>query len=259
MGNPRGSGLHRAATVCAALIILWPFASGARADEVQVAVAANFAAPMQQIAVQFARDTGHQARIITGATGQLYAQIRNGAPFEVLLSADSETPLRIEQEGLSVPGARFTYATGKLVLFSARPGFVDSDGRVLREGAFQHLALANPKTAPYGAAAVETLKALGLWEALQPKLVEGQSITQTFEFTATGNAELGFVALSQVEVPGKPATGSWWIVPARLYAPIRQEAVLLKKGEDRPAARALFEYLRTAKVRGLIHAYGYED
>jgi len=257
MRNTLLSRLRRAAAGLGACAVLWLLAQGTRAEEVQVAVAANFAAPMREIAARFARDTGHEARIVTGATGQLYAQIRNGAPFEVFLSADAATPLKLEQEGSSIAGERFTYAVGKLVLFSARPGFVDGQGKVLGGGAFEHLALANPKTAPYGAAAVEALQAMGLWEALRPKIVEGQSITQTFEFVATGNAELGFVALSQVQAPGKPAAGSWWLVPAGLYQPIRQDAVLLKKGAARPAARALMDYLRSEPVRAIIRSYGY--
>jgi molybdate transport system substrate-binding protein len=229
----------------------------ARAGEVQVAVAANFAAPMQKIAAGFAQDTGHKAVVIIGATGQLYAQIKNGAPFEVLLAADAQTPKRLEDEGQTVPGQRFTYAIGKLVLFSAMPGFVDSNGAVLNKGAFQHVALANTKTAPYGAAGQEALKALGLWEAIEPKIVQGESIAQAFQFVISGNAELGFVAMSQVAPPDQTVPGSWWEVPQKLYGPIRQDAVLLKKGEGQPAAVALMNYLRSDKAKALIRAYGY--
>jgi molybdate transport system substrate-binding protein len=231
---------------------------GAWAGEVQVAVAANFAGPFQKIAADFAVDTGHKALSITGSTGKFYTQIKEGAPFELLLAADDETPKRLEDEGLSVKGQRFTYAKGKLVLWSAQPGLVDNQGEVLRKGAFTRLALANPKVAPYGAAGVETLKALGLFDAIAPKLVQGESIAQAYQFVATGNVELGFVALSQVAPPDRPATGSWWVVPGKLYTPLLQDAVLLKKGEQNAAAQALMSYLRSDKARAVIKSYGYE-
>jgi molybdate transport system substrate-binding protein len=240
------------------LVIAWVFyLSTASAAEVKVAVAANFAAPLQQIAAAFARDTGHSATIMSGATGALYAQIANGAPDDVFLSADAATPDRLASEGLAVPSSRFTYALGKLVLWSAQPGFVDAAGFVLRQGRFNHLAIANPKVAPYGAAAVETLAALGLSAALAPKLLTGESIAQAAQFVATGNAELGFVALSQVAPPGQPTVGSYWLVPAKLYTPIRQVAVLLQRGAANPAARALCEYLKSAGARKIISDYGY--
>ncbi len=255
--GPRGDRallrVARWATALAALLLL----ASARAGDVKVAVAANFAAPMQKIAAAFAQDTGHRAVVIIGATGQLYAQIRNGAPFEVLLAADAQTPRKLEDENLTVLGARFTYAIGKLVLYSARPGFVDSYGNVLRQGAFEHIALANTQTAPYGAAGQETLKAMGLWQAVQPKIVQGESIAQAFQFVTTGNAELGFVAMSQVAPPDQTVAGSWWEVPQAYYHPLRQDAVLLKKGAGQPAAAALMEYLRSEKARAVIRAYGY--
>jgi len=229
----------------------------AKADEVQVAVAANFAAPMQRIAAEFASDTKHHAVVVAGATGTLYAQIHSGGPFEVLLAADVTTPAKLEAEGLAVPGSHFTYAVGKLVLWSAQPNFVDAAGEVLLRGRFRHLAVANPKLAPYGAAAMEAIDALGLSESVRPKLVSGESVAQVAQFIATGNAELGFVALSQVVAPGQPAVGSYWLVPARLYSPIRQDAVLLKRGATNAAARALCEYLKRAKARQVIRAYGY--
>lgn len=230
----------------------------AEASEVQVAVAANFARPMQRIAAEFAKDTGHQAVLATGATGAFFAQIENGAPFEVLLSADRATPERLEADGFGVAGSRFTYALGTLVLWSAKPGVVDAAGAVLKKGEFRHLAIANPKVAPYGAAAMEALRSLGLFEGLRSKLVQGESIAQAYQFIATGNAELGFVALSQVAAPDAPTTGSYWIVSAHLYAPIRQDAVLLRRGERNPAARALCEYMKSVKAREVIRAYGYE-
>ncbi|MGE5452065.1 MAG: molybdate ABC transporter substrate-binding protein [Acidobacteriota bacterium] len=229
-----------------------------QAGTVQVAVAANFAGPFQKIAADFAAQSGHQAVAITGSTGKFYNQIQQGAPFEVLLAADDDTPKRLEDEGLAIKGQRFTYAKGKLVLWSAKPGWVDDQGAVLRQGRFAHLALANPKLAPYGAAAVETLTALGLYQSLTSKLVQGENITQTQQFIATGNAELGFVALSQVAPPGKPPEGSWWVVPAQLYQPILQDAVLLKKGDNNEAARALLHYLKSDKARSIIKSYGYE-
>ena len=230
----------------------------AHADEVQVAVAANFTAPMQQIAAQFEKDTGHKAVLSFGATGKFYAQIVNGAPFELLLAADDETPARLEKDGQGVPGSRFTYAIGKLVLWSADPALVDAKGEILKKGSFRHLAIANPKTAPYGAAAVETMNKLGVLAALQPLFVQGENISQTQQFITTGNAELGFVALSQVFKDGKVTGGSAWIVPPGLYEPIRQDAVLLARGKDKPAAAALAAYLKGDKAKTVIRSFGYE-
>ena len=231
----------------------------AHAAEVSVAVAANFTAPMQKIAAQFEQDTGHKAVLAFGSTGRFYAQIRNGAPFQVLLAADDETPARLEREGVGVPGSRFTYATGRLVLWSSQPGLVDAQGEVLRSGRVDRLALADPKLAPYGAAAIETLGALGVLEALRPRFVQGENIAQAHQFVATGNAALGFVALSQVFADGRLTSGSAWVVPAKLHAPIRQDAVLLDKGRDNPAATALLQYLRGDKARAVLRSYGYAD
>jgi molybdate transport system substrate-binding protein len=227
------------------------------AAEVQVAVAANFTAPMQLIAADFEKATGHKAQLSFGATGKFYAQIKNGAPFDVLLAADDETPARLEKEGAAVAGSRFTYAIGQLALWSVKPGYVDDKGEVLKQGTFAHLAIANPKLAPYGAAAVETLNKLGLLAALQPRFVQGENIAQTFQFVSTGNAELGFVALSQVYADGKLKSGSAWVVPAGLHNPIRQDAVVLARGKDNPAALALMNYLKTKKAQAIIRAYGY--
>lgn len=228
-----------------------------QAAQVQVAVAANFTAPMQVIAADFEKATGHKAQLAFGATGKFYAQIRNGAPFEVLLAADDETPARLEKEGLGVSGSRFTYAIGQLALWSAKPGYVDAKGEVLKQGVFAHLALANPKFAPYGAAAVETLTKLGLLGSVENKFVQGENIAQTFQFISTGNAELGFVALSQVVEGGKIKSGSAWIVPASLHSPIRQDAVVLTKGKDNLAAAALIKFLKTDQARAVIQSYGY--
>lgn len=230
----------------------------ALADDVQVAVAANFTAPMKLIASGFEKDTGHKAVLTFGATGKFYAQISNGAPFEVFLAADDETPARLEKEGTAVNGSRFTYATGKLALWSAQPGMVDAQGDVLKKGNFQKIAIAAPKLAPYGAAAVETMSKLGLQAALEPKLVVGESIGQAFSFVSTGNAELGFVALSQVYEGGKIKSGSAWIVPANLHSPILQDAVLLAKARDNKAAIQLMAFLKTEKAKAVIRSFGYE-
>ena len=230
----------------------------ALAEDVQVAVAANFSAPMKLIAADFEKDTGHKAMLTFGATGKFYAQISNGAPFEVFLAADDETPAKLEKEGTAVNGSRFTYATGKLVLWSAQPGLVDAQGEVLKKGDFKKIAIAAPKLAPYGAAAVETVTKLGLQAALEPKLVQGESIGQAFSFVSTGNAELGFIALSQVYEGGKIKSGSAWMVPANLHSPIRQDAVLLAKAKDSKAAAQLMAFLKTEKARAVIRSFGYE-
>ena len=246
--------LHRLLALTAALA----FTTLARADVVQVAVAANFTAPARALAEVFARTTGHEARLSFGATGAFYTQIKNGAPFAVLLAADNERPARLEKEGDTVAGSRFTYATGQLVLWSAKPGFVDDQGAVLKGGHFGKIAIANPKNAPYGAAAVEAMEKLGLAATLQPKLVTGESIGQTFNFIATGNAELGFVALAQVLEGGKLKSGSMWVVPAQYHAPIIQDAVILNRAASNPAAKAWMELLKTPQSKALIRSYGYE-
>lgn len=230
----------------------------ALADEVQVAVAANFTAPIQAIAKDFEKDTGHKLVASFGATGQFYAQIKNGAPFEVFLAADDSTPAKLEQEKAVVPGSRFTYAIGKLALWSPKDGYVDAKGDVLKKGGFQHLSIANPKTAPYGLAATQVLDKLGLKDKLAGRIVEGQNIGQAYQFVSSGNAELGFVALSQIYKDGKVTAGSAWIVPADLYEPIRQDAVILEKGKDNAAAKALVDYLKGPKAAAVIKAYGYE-
>jgi molybdate transport system substrate-binding protein len=243
---------------CAGLVALLTFAHfGARAAEVQVAVAANFAVPLERIGAAFQAATGHTLKISAGATGKFYSQIVAGAPFEVLIAADEATPEKLVGHGHAVTGSNFTYAIGKLVLWSARPGFVDHQGAVLASGRFAHVAIASPKAAPYGAAALQVIEARGLSASLAPKLVTGQSIAQAFQFVSTGNAELGFVALSQVAVPGKPAVGSHWVVPQNLYAEIRQDAVLLKTGADNPAAKALLAYLKSPAAQQVIRAFGY--
>nr|WP_256836046.1 molybdate ABC transporter substrate-binding protein [Pseudomonas oleovorans] len=235
------------------------FASGAIADDVKVAVAANFTAPIQALAPEFEKATGHKLVASFGATGQFYAQINNGAPFDVLLSADDTTPAKLESEGASVPGSRFTYAIGSLVLWSADASYLDGTDAALKAGQFKHLSIANPKAAPYGLAATQVLDKLGLGEAVKAKLVEGQNITQAHQFVSTGNAELGFVALSQVYKDGKLSSGSAWIVPGELHEPTRQDAVILNKGADNPAAAALVEFLKGPQAARIIEAYGYNQ
>ncbi len=234
------------------------FASAASADEVKVAVAANFTAPMQALAPEFEKATGHKLVASFGATGQFYAQINNGAPFDVLLAADDTTPARLEREGASVPGSRFTYAIGSLVLWSADASYLDGTDAALQAGQFRHLAIANPKAAPYGLAATQVLDKLGLSDAVKSKLVEGQNITQAHQFVSTGNAELGFVALSQVYKDGKVTSGSAWIVPDDMYDPIKQDAVILKPGANSPAATALVEYLKGPEAARVIESFGYK-
>jgi molybdate transport system substrate-binding protein len=242
------------AALATALLLTLP---AAHADEVTVAVAANFAGPLGQIAEGFAASSGHTLKITSGATGKFYSQIVAGAPFEVLIAADDETPKKLIADGLAVSGSNFTYAIGQLVLWSATPGLVDDQGAVLAKGSYAHLALANPKLAPYGQAGMEVLKAKGLSEAVAPKIVLAETIAQAYQFVSTGNAELGFVALSQVAVPGKPTQGSVWRVPASLYGEIRQDAVLLKTGAGKPAAQALLAYLKSPPAKAVIQSYGY--
>ncbi len=247
--------LHTTISVIAAAFMV---AQIANAEEVSVAVAANFTAPMKIIAAEFEKDTGHKVAMAFGATGKFYAQITNGAPFEVFLSADDETPARLENEAHAVKGSRFTYAIGKLVLWSAAADYVDSQGEVLAKGNFKHIALANPKTAPYGAAAMETLNHLGLAGQIQSRIVQGENIAQTHQFVSTGNAELGFVALSQVYKDGNLTSGSAWMIPPKYYTPIRQDAVILNKGRGNQGAVALMGYLKGDKAKAIIRSFGYE-
>lgn len=244
--------LRRLTLACAVLL-----AGAAHADEVSVAVAANFTAPMQKIAAQFEKDTGHKAVLSFGATGKFYAQINNGAPFGILLAADDTTPEKIAKEGKGVDASRFTYAIGQLVLWSKQAGYVDDKGAVLQRTDWQHIAIANPKLAPYGLAAMETLGKLGLTAQVQPKTVLGENIGQTYQFAASGNAQLGFVALSQVMEDGKIREGSAWIVPASMHEPIRQDAIVLNSAKDNAAAKALMDYLKGDKARAIIKSYGY--
>ena len=228
------------------------------AGEAHVAVAANFAGSAKSLAAEFERSSGHKLLLSMGSTGKFYAQIKSGAPFDVFLSADDETPARLEKEGLAAAGTRFSYAIGKLVLWSPRSGMVDASGAVLRSAAFKRIAIANPKLAPYGAAAREAMEKLGVWSALQKKLVLGENIAQTLQFISSGNAELGFVALSQVQQGGKTPEGSYWLVPQADYDPIRQDAVLLARANANLAARQFLDFLRGPLAREVIRADGYD-
>ena len=230
----------------------------AASAEVHIAVAANFAAPMKRIAEEFERDTGHKTVLSYGATGKFYAQITNGAPFDVFLSADDETPAKLEKDGVGAAGSRFTYATGRLVLWSAKTDLVDDKAAVLVRNDFKYLAIASPKLAPYGAAAMETLTRIGMLPRLQPKLVTGESIGQTFSMIFTGNADLGFVAVSQVFEDGKLKSGSAWVVPATLHSPLKQDAVLLARARNNPAALQLMTFLKSGQARAIMNSFGYE-
>ncbi|MEI7608202.1 MAG: molybdate ABC transporter substrate-binding protein [Rhodospirillaceae bacterium] len=240
-------------TVFAALAALAAVAGPAGAAETNVAVAANFTEPAKEIAAAFAAKTGHSAVLSFGSTGQFYTQIKQEAPFAILLAADAATPKTLAAEGLAVADSRFTYAVGKLVLWGKSPKVVAGEA-ALKAGAFEKLAVANPALAPYGAAGLQVLGKLGLTETLAPKLVQGNNISQTFQFVDTGNAELGFVALSQVI--GR-VEGHVWLVPAVLYDPILQDAVLLKKGETDEAARAFLAFLKGPEAKAVIEKYGY--
>ena len=244
---------HWKGVFAAALLLALPGA--AAAEEIKVAVASSFKRPVQVIALGFERRTGHTVTIVSGATGKLYSQIKNGAPFDAFLAADTDRPQRLAREGLVAAGEPFTYAMGRLVLWSSRDGFVDDGGVVLTQGEFDRLAVANPNTAPYGRAAREVLDAMGMWETVQASIVTGQNVGQTYQFIKTGNADLGFVAYSQVLRRGSAVPGSYWQVPPAFHEPIAQQAVLLSDSE---AARSFLGFLRTETVRQVIREYGFE-
>ena len=240
-----------------ALFSLLVSSSAGWASEVRLAVAANFAAPVRSLAQGFEKATGHKVVVALGATGQLYAQIKNGAPFDVLLAADDETPKKLESEGLAVSGSRATYAIGRLVLWSKRDGLIDAKGEFLSTGRFDRIAIANPRLAPYGLAAIEVIEKLDLTQAIKPKVVEASNITQAHQFVASGNAEIGFVALAQVAEGGKIKSGSGWIIPESLHSPIQQDLVLLQRGKTNPAAQQLIDFLRSENAKAVIRSYGY--
>jgi molybdate transport system substrate-binding protein len=228
----------------------------AQADEVRTATAANFLPVLRDLAVAFKAETGHTVTAISASTGKLYAQIVNGAPFDVFLAADVERPERLKREGRIAPGSRFTYAYGKLTLWSREPGLLThaSPEKILSGGTFSRLAIANPQIAPYGRAALQVLQRLNVYEKLTGRIVQGEDISQTFHFVASGNAEWGFIAASQIRTAKE---GSAWTVPEHLYDPIAQDAVLLKYGENNPAARALLEFLKSERAHAMIERFGY--
>ncbi len=245
----------RQSALAMAVALLLPAA--AQAAEVRVAVAANFAQPMKDIAAEFEKDSGHKASLTQGATGKFYAQISNGAPFELFLSADDETTERLLKEGRAVAGSGFTYAIGRLALWSPDVKLVDSGGAVLKTDSFRFVAIANAKVAPYGRAAVQAMQKLGVLSKVEPRVVQGESIAQTYQFVSSGNAQLGFVALSQVWENGRLRSGSAWVVPEAMHETLKQDAVLLNPGKDAPAARALLDYLKSDKAKKIIERYGY--
>jgi len=224
------------------------------ADEVRVAVATNFTATMRALVAEFETRTHHTVLVSFGSTGNQYAQIRNGAPFDAFFAADEQRPQLLERDGVAVAGTRFRYAVGRLALWSKRAGYVDRDGAVLVSGDYRHLAIANPELAPYGIAAREVLRARGLWDELQDRLVQGQDVGQAYSFVFTGSAELGFVAYAQIVKPDGAVEGSYWLVPESLHAPIEQHAVLLR---DVPAAREFLEFVKSADARAIIRSHGY--
>lgn len=243
--------------VAVALVLLSLSNVSARAGEVRVAVASNFAMPMQRIADLFQRQSGHTVKTTVAASGKLYAKIVGGAQFDVLLSADEELPKRLVQDGLAAGGSRFVYATGRLVLWSAQPSLVDEKGKVLRNGNFNRLAIAHPSFAPYGKAAKEALEKLAMWNGMQRKLVKGEDVSKAYQLAATENADLAFVGLSQIMHDGKVSEGSWWMVPTDLYRPIRQSAVLLSGAQDQQAAQALLDFLKGDQAAAVMRSFGY--
>jgi len=234
------------------------FFKPACAADVFIAVASNFSAPIQKITPLYEKESGNKVILSLGSTGGFYAQIKNGAPYQIFLSADTQTPNKLVQEGLALKETQFTYAIGRLALWSAKDNYVDTAGNILKTQPFQKLAIANPKLAPYGLAALETLKSLALWSGLESKIVQGESIAQAYQFVMTENAELGFVALSQVLQDGKISSGSAWIVPHHLHTPIQQDAVLLKAGKDSVAAVSLLRFIKSAKAQSIISSFGYD-
>jgi len=240
------------------MFFLYVCLATAAAEEVRVAVASNFLGTLNEIITNFQRDTSHTAVVSPGSSGKLYAQIKHGAPFDVFFSADGKRPILLEEEGLAVKGSRFVYAVGRLTLWSPDSNMVHGEGRaVLSDGHFEHLAIANPKTAPYGRAAEQTLNKLDLWEDLKGRIVQGENIGQTFQFVFSKNAQLGFVALSQVLDPKINGSGSRWDVPRSFHDPLEQEAVLLVTGKEHEAAKAFLEYVQGDKSRAIIEQFGY--
>jgi len=240
------------------IVVLFVFLKHTFAADIFIAVASNFSAPMQKIGPLYEKESGNKVIMSLGSTGGFYAQIKNGAPYQILLSADVETPNKLAQEGFAIKETQFTYASGRLALWSAKENYVDAAGNILKTQPFEKLAMANPKLAPYGLAAIETLKNLNLLSRLESKIVQGDSIAQAYQFVSTQNAPLGFIALSQVFLDGKISHGSAWIVPHHLYSPIHQDAILLKTGKDNEAAKSLMNFMKSARTKSIIASFGYD-
>jgi molybdate transport system substrate-binding protein len=237
------------------VVAVVPTLSPSHSDEIRVAAASNFSGVITVLAKRFEGETGHRVVLSFGSTGKHHAQITNGAPFDAFFAADTARPQRLEEAGIAIADSRFTYAAGRIVLWSPQSGYVDSEGKVLATGDFRHLAIANPLLAPYGRAAQEVLEEIGLWTGLAGRLVRGENISQTFQFVHSGNAELGFVAYAQVRQLGLGEDGSLWDVPRTLYTPIEQQAVLLT---DNATARAFLSYVRSDEARTFIRNAGYD-
>lgn len=240
------------------LLLCGLISSPLRAAEVSVAVSSDFVAPLERLAPLFRKESGHTLKVSTGASGKLYTQIRGGTAFDVFLSADEEMPKQLMQDGFAVGGSRFVYATGRLVLWSAQPGYVDDKGAVLNKGNFNILAIANPIFSPYGVAAKETLMKLTMWNSIQRKLAKGENVTHTYQLAATEKADMAFVALSQVMRDGKVNAGSWWLVPSEMHNPILQSAVMLTGAKDAAAAKEFLAFLKSDKARAVMRGFGYE-
>ena len=240
------------------IALLFVFLTQTFAADIFVAVASNFSAPMQKIGPLYEKESGNKVIMSLGSTGGFYAQIKNGAPYQILLSADVETPNKLALEGFAIKETQFTYATGRLALWSAKENDVDAAGNILKSQPFEKLAMANPKLAPYGLAAIETLKTLNLLSGLEGKIVQGDSIAQAYQFVVTQNAQLGFVALSQVFLDGKISHGSAWIVPSHLHSPIHQDAILMKTAKDNEAEKSLMNFMKSARAKSIIASFGYD-
>ncbi len=249
--------MHKQTIIILLLASLLPVftSEDAIAEHIHLAVASNFKGAMTEIAGRFESNTKHQVALSFGSTGKQYAQIKHGAPFDAFFAADTRHPQLLEQDGVALPASRFTYAIGKLVLWSPKSNYIDPDGRILAQSEFRHLAIANPKLAPYGQAAQEVLMALGLWQKLAARLVRGENIAQTFQYVKSGNAELGFVAYSQVKQADGKVEGSMWRVPASMYRPIEQQAVVLQGNET---IRAFMSFMKSEQALKIIHDYGYD-
>ncbi len=223
-------------------------------SEANIAVAANFSETANELAELFRKQTGHEVTLSFGSTGKHYAQITNGAPFDAFLAADAVRPKLLEDNGLTILNTRFTYAIGKVALWSSKEGYIDSQGAILAQGTFDYLAIANPRLAPYGEAAKEALESLGLWQSLEKRIICGETISQAFQFVQSRSAELGFIAYSQIKRPGHAMCGSFWLVPQNLYNPLEQQAVLLTSNT---IAKAFLDFMRGSEARAVIGGYGY--